>query len=112
MLVDYKTGEVRDTAQAHERTRRSLVDEQLGLYALAYHEARGVTPARVQLRFLGSNLVGEAAVESGHLDGARARVRAAARQIRSAEFPARPDVRQCGFCAYARVCTHRATGRA
>jgi ATP-dependent DNA helicase UvrD/PcrA len=108
VLVDYKTTEVADAATAADRARRSLAREQLGLYALAYRETRGVAPARVQLHFVGSGVVGEAAVDAPHLENARARVRVAAAGIRRGEFPAQPDPNHCRFCPYSRLCPYSA----
>jgi len=108
VLVDYKTSEIADAEKATERAARSLKEEQLGLYALAYQETRQVLPARVQLSFVDSGVVGEAVVEPEHLDRARERIAAAARGIRAAEFPADPDQRKCGYCPYSRFCPHSA----
>ena len=106
VLVDYKTAEVEDPEQARERAARSLKDEQLGLYALAYREMYGVTPARVELRYVGSGIVGAATVEPKHLDRAIERIDVAAAGIRAAQFPPRPDPRSCGYCPYSRFCLH------
>jgi DNA helicase-2/ATP-dependent DNA helicase PcrA len=108
VLVDYKTGDVDEPGKADERAADSLKSEQLGLYALAYRETRGVEPARVQLHFVGSGRVGSADVEPKHYDFALDRVRRAAVGIRSAQFPATPDQRKCGYCPYSRFCLHSA----
>ncbi len=108
VLVDYKTGEIEDGEKAEKRAEKSLKEDQLGLYALAYAETRQALPARVQLHFVDSGLVGEAEVEEKHLDAARERVRAAAAGIRSGRFPADPDQRKCGYCPYSRFCVHSA----
>jgi DNA helicase-2/ATP-dependent DNA helicase PcrA len=107
-LVDYKTSEVADLAQAEERALRSVKDDQLGLYALAYRETTGVPPRFVELHFVSRGLVGRAKVEDQHLERARERIRAAARGIRAAEFPPDPDQRKCGYCPYSRFCIHSA----
>lgn len=108
VLVDYKTGEVDSQAKADERARDSLREEQLGLYALAYRETRRQDPARVQLQFVGSGLVGSAAVEPKHYELALERIQRASTGIRRAEFPPDPDQRKCGYCPYARFCLHSA----
>lgn len=108
VLVDYKTGEVADQAKADERAKDSLKDEQLGLYALAYRETRRQEPARVQLHFVGSGLVGSADVEPKHYDLALDRIQRASSGIRRAVFPPDPDQRKCGYCPYARFCLHSA----
>jgi DNA helicase-2/ATP-dependent DNA helicase PcrA len=108
VLVDYKTSEVDDREKAGERAEKSVKDGQLGLYALAYAETRETPPARVQLHYMDSGVVGEARVLPDHLERARARVRTAAAGIRSAQFPAAPDQRKCGDCPYSRFCPHSA----
>ncbi|MBK7367315.1 MAG: ATP-dependent helicase [Candidatus Eisenbacteria bacterium] len=106
VLVDYKTGDVDDADKAVERAKASLKAEQLGLYVLAYRETRQVRPARAQLHFVGSGVVGDVEVTDEHFDLALQRVRAAAAGIRAGEFPASPDQRKCGDCPYSRFCQH------
>ncbi|NOT34599.1 MAG: ATP-dependent helicase [Candidatus Eisenbacteria bacterium] len=108
VLVDYKTSAVDDPDSAKSRASESLREEQLGLYALAYHETRGVMPARAQLHFIGSGIVGEARVELKHLESARERIRAAAAGIRRADFTPSPEPRRCTYCPYHRFCPHSA----
>jgi DNA helicase-2/ATP-dependent DNA helicase PcrA len=108
VLVDYKTAGIADEGKADERALQSLKEDQLGLYALAYAETRQTMPARVQLYFVDSGLVGEARVEPKHLEAARERVVEAAAGIRTARFPADPDQRKCGYCPYSRFCLYSA----
>ncbi|HEY2953793.1 MAG TPA: ATP-dependent DNA helicase [Candidatus Eisenbacteria bacterium] len=108
VLVDYKTSEIASPEKADEHAERSLKREQLGLYALAYHEMYGVMPARVELQFVGQGVSGSAEVRPEHLERARARALEAAAGIRSAQFPPRPDPRSCGYCPYSRFCIHSA----
>jgi DNA helicase II / ATP-dependent DNA helicase PcrA len=106
VLVDYKTSEIEDAEKARERARKSLKDDQLGIYALAYLETRGKMPARVELHFVESGLSGAAEVKPEHLTRARSRVAQAAAGIRAARFIATPDPRTCSYCPYARFCVH------
>ena len=108
VLVDYKTGDVDDAGKALERTKDSLKDGQLGLYALAYRETRREEPAEVQLHFVGSGEAGAAGVEPKHYDLALDRIQRASAGIRSAAFPPDPDQRKCGDCPYSRFCLHSA----
>ena len=111
VLIDYKTTEVDDADKARERAERSLRLDQLGLYALAYHETRATLPARVELHFVGTGVVGAAEVRPEHIEAARGRVLEAAAGIRSATFPPDPDPRKCGDCPYSRFCVHSAARR-
>jgi DNA helicase II / ATP-dependent DNA helicase PcrA len=108
VLVDYKTSEVADPQKVAERAKSDLEDGQLGLYALAYRETTGVLPARAELQFVGPGTVGSGEVRPEHLERARERVAKAAAGIRSAQFPAKPDQRNCGYCPYSRFCIHSA----
>jgi len=109
VLVDYKTSEVTDAARARERAMQSLRQEQLGTYALAYRETRGVSPARVELYFVGSGITGSAEVRPDHLESAGERASAAAAGIRRAVFPPDPDPWKCRYCPYTRFCIHSAS---
>jgi len=111
VLVDYKTSDLDDPETAGARAKESVRNGQLGLYALAYREVRGVIPARVELHFVGAGVVGVADVEPGHLDRALERITEAARGIRAAQFPPRPDQRNCSWCAYRLFCPHSAARR-
>jgi hypothetical protein len=66
-------------------------------------------PSRVRLQFVDSGEIGEAVVQPEHLERARERIATAAAGIRAAHFPPKPDLRNCGFCPYARFCPHSAT---
>ena len=108
VLVDYKSSEVVDADKARARAKESARDGQLGLYALAYREARKALPATVELRFVGSGLTGSVQVEEDHLERAQTRIRQASEGIRAARFAATPDVRTCEYCPYSRFCPERA----
>jgi DNA helicase II / ATP-dependent DNA helicase PcrA len=104
VLVDYKTTEVDDRAEADARARESVEKGQLGLYALAYRETRGVSPAAAELRFVGAGVTGRAPITDLALDAARTRIEEAATGIRAAHFTATPDPHTCGVCDYRRFC--------
>lgn len=108
VLVDYKSSEVVDADKAQDRARQSARDGQLGLYALAYVEVRDVRPARVELHFVGSGLVGSVEVDDQHLSRARERITRAAQGIRAGDFEATPSSRTCARCSFARFCPQRA----
>jgi len=109
-LVDYKTAAIDDPEKAEERAVKSLKNDQLGLYALAYREVSGAPPRYVELHFVAHDLVGRAEVEPGHLERAHERITRAARGIRAGEFGADPDPMKCGFCPYSRFCPSSARG--
>ena len=108
VIVDYKTAEVEEVEKADQRAAKSLKEDQLGLYALAYLETRGAMPARVELQFVESGVVGSARVEPIHIELARERVAQAGRGIRAAQFPAKPERKRCLYCPFSRFCAHSA----
>jgi DNA helicase-2/ATP-dependent DNA helicase PcrA len=108
VLVDYKTSEMEDPAEADKRAQDDVKKGQLGLYALAYREMYGVTPAAAELHFVGPGTTGRAEVKAEHLENAADRIFEAGRGIRAAAFPPKPDARVCVFCPYSRFCPHSA----
>lgn len=111
VLVDYKSSEIVEPDKANERAEDSVKNGQLGLYALAYFETRDILPAAAELHFVGTGVTGSVAVESDHLDRARARIAEASAGIRAARFPPDPDQRKCGYCSYRLFCQHSAAKR-
>jgi CRISPR/Cas system-associated exonuclease Cas4 (RecB family) len=59
---------------------------------------------RVELRFLESGLIGQAAVTEADLERARAFLRQAGQGIQAREFPAAPDEHNCRWCAFQAIC--------
>ena len=104
VLVDYKTTQVEDRAEADARARDSVEKGQLGLYALGYRETRGGEAAFAELRFVGAGVTGCAPVTARALDAARERVAEAAAGIRAARFAATPDTHTCARCDYRAYC--------
>ena len=101
VIIDYKSSEVRDQASADRRTRESL---QLVIYALAWHTLHGELPARVELRFLESDVTGLAEITEADLERARTALRQAAAGIRAKKFHAQPQEFTCRWCAFQSIC--------
>ncbi len=120
VIVDYKSSDVRDPERAAERASESL---QLQIYALAWREMhrrhrpdgspdeedRPPLPARVELRFLESGVVGGHVPTDEDAETALAAVRAAAEGIRARRFAATPSYRACRYCAYNQICPDTAS---
>ncbi|MBI4278324.1 MAG: PD-(D/E)XK nuclease family protein, partial [Armatimonadetes bacterium] len=110
VIVDYKTTDVRTVKEATRRARESL---QLAVYALAYREAHGTTPTRLELRFLGSSevVVGATPPVEEMVEEAVALITRASVGIRAQNFIATPDFyRACRYCAFNTICPYTATG--
>ncbi|HEU5297959.1 MAG TPA: ATP-dependent DNA helicase [bacterium] len=110
VLIDFKTSDVRTQKDADRRARDSL---QLAIYALAYREAYGVMPQRLELHFLGPQrvLVGTAEPDAELLRDTAGVIERVAAGIRGQQFIATPDFfRACRYCAFASICPYTATG--
>jgi DNA helicase-2/ATP-dependent DNA helicase PcrA len=105
-IIDYKTGDVAAQKVADRRAKESL---QLKIYALAQYEMTGRLPARVELRFLESGLVGRHTPTDLDLAKAREAIAEAARGIRRREFEATPEYQACRYCPYNQICPSTAT---
>ncbi|HEY6867437.1 MAG TPA: ATP-dependent DNA helicase, partial [Candidatus Eisenbacteria bacterium] len=110
VIVDFKTSDVVAPDDADARARDSLRQGQLGLYALAYRETRGVVPAAVELQYVERGVTGRAEVEPGHLDAAAERIDQAAEGIRAARFAPQPEYLACRYCPFNNICPYTATG--
>ncbi len=108
VIIDFKSTDVRTEQDADRRARDS---EQLAIYALAYQEVFGRLPDRVELHFLGREVViGRAHKDDDDLAKVREMILQAARGIRAQEFIATPDpYRACPYCAFNQICPFTAT---
>ena len=102
VIIDYKTSQIVDQAQADRRTKES---RQLAIYALAYQNLFGTLPARVELRFLTPKLIiGQHVPDEKMIARARADIAAAAEGIRAERFPAEPTYNACTYCPFRSIC--------
>jgi ATP-dependent DNA helicase UvrD/PcrA len=106
IIVDYKSSDVREVERADERAEDSL---QLQIYALAWREMFDRLPARVELRFLESGVVGRHTPTDEDAETALDAVRAAAEGIRARRFTATPSYQACRYCAYNQICPYTAS---
>ena len=107
VIVDFKTGDVREQKAAERRARESL---QLDIYALAHLRTQGRLPDRVELRFLETGLAASRRPTQPETLATEARIREAASGIRRREFPARPTFFACSQCPFREICPHTAWG--
>jgi ATP-dependent DNA helicase UvrD/PcrA len=101
VLIDYKTSEIDDPEKADEKAKESL---QLHVYALAYGEMTGLTPVRLELRYVLTGEVGTTVPTEDRLERTRGRIAAIADSIRAGKFEARPSERNCSICACRPIC--------
>jgi len=100
-IVDFKSSQIKDQKAADKRVKESL---QLSIYALAYQQTKGITPATVELHFLESGLVGSAPVTDKMLEKTVQQIGRAAAGIRARDYTPKPGWMACKYCAYAEIC--------
>jgi DNA helicase-2/ATP-dependent DNA helicase PcrA len=103
VIVDFKSSQVKDQKEANKKAKESL---QLTLYALAYKQAKGVLPKRVELYFLESGIIGS--TEKGEDDFAElcAKIDEVSCGIREQNFQATPSYMDCLNCAFNQICPY------
>ncbi len=103
VIIDFKSTDVRAERDADRRAKDS---EQLSIYALAYEAVFGRQPDRVELHFLGREVVvGHARKTEADLEAVRTMILEAAAGIRAQRFIATPDpYRACPYCAFNQIC--------
>lgn len=100
-ILDFKTGDVGSEAKARRRAEESL---QLAIYALAHLRTTGSLPARVELRFLESDLVGGFAPSEALALATERKIAEVADRISRGLFDATPSHGACRPCPFRDVC--------
>ena len=100
-ILDFKTGDVSTEAKAQKRAEDSL---QLAIYALAHFRITGKLPARVELRFLESGLVGGFAPSESLVLATERTIADVADRISRGQFEATPSHGACRPCPFRDVC--------
>ena len=100
-IVDFKTTEVREQAQADKKVKSS---RQLAIYALAWQKKHGRLPEKLELNFIESGLVGSLTPNAKSLAKVWAEIKQVADGIRAADWHATPGYRACGYCPYREIC--------
>lgn len=100
-ILDFKTGEVSTQEKAQRRAEGSL---QLAIYSLAHWRITGRLPARVELRFLESDLIGGLAPSEALVLSTERRIREVADRISRGLFEATPSHAACRPCPFREIC--------
>ena len=90
-----------DQKRADSKARDSL---QLQVYAMAHEAETGDLPARVQLHFIDTGVIGSAGPDEARMEKARQKLATAAEGIRAGTFTPRPTPIGCGYCPFREVC--------
>ena len=101
VIIDYKSSDVRESAEADRRAHNSL---QMLIYALAWRTLHGQLPTRVELRFLETDVVGQAIVTEADLERTKTSLQKAAEGMRARLFHATPQEHACRWCAFQSIC--------
>jgi DNA helicase-2/ATP-dependent DNA helicase PcrA len=91
-IVDYKTGSVPDQIAADKRAKD---DDQLTIYALAFHEQHGQLPAQVVLNFVDSGLAGVSTRTEKQIETMRQTIEDVAVGIRAGRFEPNLSAHEC-----------------
>jgi DNA helicase-2/ATP-dependent DNA helicase PcrA len=100
-ILDFKTGDVATQEKAQQRAEESL---QLAIYALAHLRVTGALPARVELRFLESDLIGGFAPSLNLALETERKIAEVADHISRGHFEATPSHGACRPCPFRDVC--------
>ena len=100
-ILDFKTGDVGTQARAQQRSEESL---QLAIYSLAHFRTTGRLPARVELRFLESDLVGGFAPTQALAASTESTIADVSDRISRGWFDATPSHGACRPCPFRDVC--------
>lgn len=100
-ITDYKTGNVRDQAEADQQASQSM---QLSIYAFAYQIMAGRLPDTLQLHFLESGFRGRSTIADHPLNEHTQRIRQVVAGVRGQQFDPQPAVFRCRNCSYRSVC--------
>ncbi len=101
VIIDFKTTEIFDQDKANEKAKSNL---QLGLYTLAYVDAYGQLPQRLELYFLESGLVGCAGVTEKMLKKTEEHLATSATGIRERDYTPTPNYLTCSYCPFSVIC--------
>jgi DNA helicase-2/ATP-dependent DNA helicase PcrA len=100
-ILDFKTGDVNTQERAQRRAEESL---QLAIYALAHFRTTGALPARVELRFLETGLVGGFPPSQTLVLATEKKIADVADRISRGLFEATPSHGACRPCPFRDVC--------
>lgn len=95
-IIDYKTGKPRDA-------KKTAVDLQLGIYALAAREVLDLEPSRLVFYNLVNNEAVATTRDEKALAATKQKIFEVADLIRAGEFPAKPGF-ACAYCDYKPIC--------
>jgi DNA helicase-2/ATP-dependent DNA helicase PcrA len=101
VIIDFKSSEVSEQKDADKRARESL---QLKLYAAAWQHTEGGLPARLELHFLETGLVGTVVVDQEEIETTERKILQVADKIREQDFKATPGAWTCGYCPFRTIC--------
>ena len=101
VIIDYKSSDIAEQAEADRRVRSSL---QMAVYALAWQTISHHLPKRLELRFLETSVTGSMKPTDAQLEKTRRQLLSAAQDIRAKDFHPEPQEFSCRWCAYQTIC--------
>ena len=104
VIIDYKTGDVKDEATAKRKLRENW---QLPIYVLAFYERFGVLPNKVMLKFVDTGVEASLKKIEDSKTKAVEVIKEVWDKIRKGEFDPTPQYMACDHCPYRRYCKYR-----
>ena len=102
VIIDFKTSDIFKQEEADDRAKKST---QLAVYALAWQTLTGKLPARVELHFVDSGIVGSVVPGEKMIEKIKDVIRASAEGIRNCNFGPNPQYLSCNYCPFLNICT-------
>jgi DNA helicase-2/ATP-dependent DNA helicase PcrA len=99
-ICDFKTSEVKSQKDADSRIKKST---QMQIYALSWFKQRGSIP-KTTLFFIEPSLKAEYTFSPNDLTKTEEMILEVKNGISAGEFSAKPNSRECGYCAYKDIC--------
>lgn len=101
-IVDFKSSEVLTQDKADKKAKESL---QLAIYALAWQAKNQELPFAAELYFIESGLIGVAQKTDKDIAKVWEKIHEVEEGIKSSNFKATPNSRNCSYCAYNGICS-------
>lgn len=100
-IIDFKTTENVGSEKALKRTKES---KQLACYALGFYKMFNKLPNKLSLYFVETGIMGTYEPTMETIEKAECYIQEAVQGIRDGNFAPKPDVFNCQYCSYNKIC--------
>jgi len=99
-ICDFKTSEIKNQKDANSRIKKST---QMQMYALSWYKNNGIIP-KTTLFFIEPSLKAEYQFKPDDIHQTEEMILEVSEGIKKGKFIAKPNSRECGYCAYKDIC--------